>query len=189
MTIQRLQAVAFDWHNYGKSTIGARTDIEQVNVDHLRAFYHRYYAPDNAILVVAGKFDEGKALARINQAFGPLKNPQRVLEPTYTRSPSRMVSAASRSAAWAARPCSWWATTSPQVSTRRAATWTWRPTSWPTAPPAASTRPWWRPNSRPRSSRPRKAPPSRACRYSARPRPRTATPEKAKEVLSRSLSP
>jgi len=87
VTIQRLQAVAFDWHNYGKSTIGARTDIEQVDVEHLRAFYHRYYAPDNAILVVAGKFDETKALARINQAFGPLKNPQRTLEPTYTREP------------------------------------------------------------------------------------------------------
>ncbi|MFN7958029.1 MAG: pitrilysin family protein [Holophagaceae bacterium] len=87
VTLQRLQAVAFDWHNYGKSTIGARTDIEQVNVDHLRAFYHRYYAPDNAILVVAGKFDEAKALARINQAFGPLKNPARTLEPTYTRDP------------------------------------------------------------------------------------------------------
>jgi zinc protease len=87
VTLQRIQSVAFDWHNYGKSTIGARTDIEKVNVDHLRAFYHRYYAPDNAILVVAGKFDEAKTLQRINQAFGPLQNPQRTLEPTYTQDP------------------------------------------------------------------------------------------------------
>ncbi|MCE1204393.1 MAG: insulinase family protein [Holophagaceae bacterium] len=87
VTLQRIQSAAYDWHNYGKSTIGARTDIEQVNVEHLRAFYHRYYAPDNAILVVAGKFDETKALTRINQAFGPLKNPQRTLEPTYTLDP------------------------------------------------------------------------------------------------------
>lgn len=87
VTIQRLQAVAFDWHNYGKSTIGARTDIEQVNVDHLRAFYANYYQPDNAILVVAGKFDEAKALERINRTFGVLQNPKRVIEPTYTREP------------------------------------------------------------------------------------------------------
>jgi len=87
VTLQRLLSVAFDWHNYGKSTIGARTDIEQVNVAHLRDFYHRYYAPDNAILVVAGKFDEAKTLDRINQTFGPLKNPDRKLEPTYTMDP------------------------------------------------------------------------------------------------------
>lgn len=87
VSLQRIQSVAFDWHNYGKSTIGARTDIEKVNVDHLRAFYHRYYAPDNAILVVAGKFDEAKTLERINRTFGPLKNPERTLEPTYTLDP------------------------------------------------------------------------------------------------------
>lgn len=87
VTLQRLQSVAFDWHNYGKSTIGARTDIEKVNVDHLRAFYHRYYQPDNAILVVAGKFDEAKTLESINRTFGVLPKPARVIEPTYTLDP------------------------------------------------------------------------------------------------------
>ncbi len=87
VTLQRLQSVAFDWHNYGKSTIGARTDIEKVNVAHLQDFYHRYYAPDNAILVVAGKFDEAKTLTKINQTFGVLKNPDRKLEGTYTLDP------------------------------------------------------------------------------------------------------
>ncbi|HEU4852093.1 MAG TPA: insulinase family protein, partial [Telluria sp.] len=37
VTTERLQAVAYDWHNYGKSTIGARSDIEQVNIPRLRA--------------------------------------------------------------------------------------------------------------------------------------------------------
>ena len=89
VTLQRLQSVAFDWHNYGKSTIGARSDIEKVNVDHLRAFYAKYYQPDNAILVVAGKFDEAKTLARINQSFGVLPRPTRVIEPTYTLEPTQ----------------------------------------------------------------------------------------------------
>ncbi len=89
VTLQRVQALAFNWHNYAKSTIGARTDVEHVNVDHLRAFYQKYYQPDNAILLVAGKFDEAKTLARINATFGALSRPDRtkpgfVLEPTYT---------------------------------------------------------------------------------------------------------
>ena len=57
---QRMTAVAYEWHNYGKSTIGNRSDIERVPVDNLREFYKRFYQPDNAVLVVAGKFDEDK---------------------------------------------------------------------------------------------------------------------------------
>ena len=88
VTLERIQAVAYDWHNYGKSTIGARTDIEQVNVDHLRAFYRKYYQPDNAILVVAGKFDEARTLDLVNRTFGPIPRPtERKLEPTYTLDP------------------------------------------------------------------------------------------------------
>ncbi|MDZ7630032.1 MAG: insulinase family protein [Gemmatimonadaceae bacterium] len=50
-------ATAFQWHNYGRSTIGARSDIENVPIERLQAFYRKYYQPDNAVLVVAGKFD------------------------------------------------------------------------------------------------------------------------------------
>jgi zinc protease len=46
--MQRIQSAAFEWHNYGKSTIGNRTDIERVPIDNLRAFYKKYYQPDNA---------------------------------------------------------------------------------------------------------------------------------------------
>ena len=41
---QRVMAVAFDWHNYGKSTIGNRSDIERVPIDRLKAFYTRLSA-------------------------------------------------------------------------------------------------------------------------------------------------
>src|SRR5262245_64513219 len=58
---QRMMAVAYEWHNYGKSTIGNRSDIERVPIENLRAFYRKYYQPANAVLVVAGKFDEGTA--------------------------------------------------------------------------------------------------------------------------------
>jgi zinc protease len=39
---QKMMSTAFDWHNYGKSTIGARSDIENVPIDRLQAFYRMY---------------------------------------------------------------------------------------------------------------------------------------------------
>jgi zinc protease len=84
---QRMMAVAFEWHNYGKSTIGNRSDIERVPIERLQAFYKKYYQPDNAVLVVAGKFDEPRALAMVNKHFGALKKPERKLETTYTEEP------------------------------------------------------------------------------------------------------
>jgi len=87
VTLQRALSVAFDWHNYGKSTIGCKTDIENVNIDHLRAFYQRYYAPDNAVLMISGKIDETQVLAKVNESFGKLTKPTRQLEPLYTVEP------------------------------------------------------------------------------------------------------
>src|SRR5438128_1630568 len=63
--MQRIHAAAYGWHNYGKSTIGNRSDIERVPVDNLQAFYKKYYQPDNVVLIVAGKFDEAKAQALV----------------------------------------------------------------------------------------------------------------------------
>ncbi len=84
---QRMTAVAYEWHNYGKSTIGNRTDIERVPIESLRAFYKKYYRPDNALLVIAGKFDPAQALKLTAKYFGPLKNPSTPLPATYTEEP------------------------------------------------------------------------------------------------------
>ena len=84
---QRVLSTMFLWHNYGKSTIGSKEDIERVQADNLRAFYKKYYQPDNAVLVIAGKFDEKKALAYVQQYFGPIPKPARKLQPTYTVEP------------------------------------------------------------------------------------------------------
>ncbi len=86
---QRMMAVAYEWHNYGKSTIGNRSDIERVPVDNLRAFYKKFYQPDNALLVVAGKFDEKKALEYVAKYFGSLPQPGRKLQETYTEEPAQ----------------------------------------------------------------------------------------------------
>jgi zinc protease len=86
---ERVLSTAFLWHNYGKSTIGARSDIENVPIERLQAFYRNYYQPDNAILLVAGKFDEAKTLGLITKYFGPIPKPQRVLQPNYTVEPTQ----------------------------------------------------------------------------------------------------
>lgn len=87
VTFKRLLSVAFDWHNYGNSTIGNRSDIEGAGIDSLRAFYARYYQPDNAVLVVAGRFDAQKALDLVERYFADKPKPTRQLTPTYTREP------------------------------------------------------------------------------------------------------
>jgi zinc protease len=84
---ERILSAMYLWHNYGKSTIGSKEDIERVKADNLRAFYKKYYQPDNAVLIIAGKFDEKKALDYVKQFFGPIPKPSRVLQPTYTVEP------------------------------------------------------------------------------------------------------
>ena len=86
---QRMMATAFEWHNYGKSTIGNRADIEKVPVDRLHAFYKKYYQVDNVVLIVAGKFNEKKALEHVSKYFGTLKAPTRLLDKTYTEEPAQ----------------------------------------------------------------------------------------------------
>ena len=84
---ERVVSTAFLWHNYGKSTIGSRADIEKVPVPALRAFYEKYYQPDNAVLILAGKFDDAAAKAAIEKTFGAIPRPTRVLAASYTVEP------------------------------------------------------------------------------------------------------
>ncbi|HEX8161475.1 MAG TPA: pitrilysin family protein [Pyrinomonadaceae bacterium] len=87
--LERTMATAYLWHNYGKTTIGARSDIENVPIERLQAFYHNYYQPDNAVLLVAGKFDEAKTLALVDKYFSPTPRPARTLQKIYTVEPTQ----------------------------------------------------------------------------------------------------
>jgi len=87
--LQRMRQSAFPWHNYGNPVIGQRADIERVPVEKLRAFYRTWYQPDNALLIVAGRFDEQRALALVAKHFGPLPKPKRALPSFYTEEPTQ----------------------------------------------------------------------------------------------------
>ena len=80
-------ATMYQWHNYGKETIGARSDVENVDIPRLQAFYRLYYQPDNATLIVSGKFQPAQTLSWIAQSFGVIKKPTRVLPTQYTLDP------------------------------------------------------------------------------------------------------
>jgi zinc protease len=87
--MERMMSTAYLWHNYGHSTIGARSDIENVPIYRLQAFYHKHYQPDNAVLLIAGKFEEGKALNLVQRYLGTISRPQRVLPAIYTSEPTQ----------------------------------------------------------------------------------------------------
>ena len=84
---ERVEATAYLWHNYGKSTIGSKEDIERVPVDRLEAFYHKYYRPDNCVAVITGKIDETKTLQFVADSLGKIPEPKTPVEQTYTVEP------------------------------------------------------------------------------------------------------
>jgi len=87
--LERVMSTAYLWHGYGRSTIGARADIENVPIENLQAFYRKWYQPDNAVLVVAGSFDTPKTLALIQEKFGAIPRPTRHLPQTWTAEPAQ----------------------------------------------------------------------------------------------------
>jgi zinc protease len=87
--LERSMAASYLWHNYGKTTIGARSDIENVPIERLQAFYRTYYQPDNAVLLIAGKFDEQKTLQLVDKYLSPIPRPTRTLQKIYTIEPTQ----------------------------------------------------------------------------------------------------
>ena len=86
---RKISAAAYQWHNYGKPTIGPVSDIENVPNDKLLAWYDTYYQPDNAVVILSGKFDIKSTLAKLNATFGRMPKPKRVLPKTYTVEPEQ----------------------------------------------------------------------------------------------------
>jgi len=80
---------AYVWHNYGSSTIGNRSDIERVPIENLKAFYKKFYRPDNAVLMVTGKFEAEKTLKIIEDKFGKIAKPATPLRDSHTEEPAQ----------------------------------------------------------------------------------------------------
>ncbi|MED5619289.1 M16 family metallopeptidase [Ideonella sp. BN130291] len=86
---EKTLAAMYQWHNYGKTTIGARADVENVDIGRLQAFYRLYYQPDNATLIVSGKFDPAKVLGWVQGSFGKIPRSRQQRPQLYTLDPAQ----------------------------------------------------------------------------------------------------
>ncbi|MEN8888202.1 MAG: pitrilysin family protein [Celeribacter marinus] len=71
--MEQLRAAQYLNHPYGIPIIGWKHEIKQLNRADAFAFYERYYAPNNAILVVAGDVDPEAVYEMAKIHYGPIK--------------------------------------------------------------------------------------------------------------------
>ncbi len=83
---RNLWASAFMASPYHWPTIGWQSDVENIDIKQLRTYYHTYYYPNNATLVLVGDFDSEKALPLIKKYFGAIKA-HPLPRPVYTTEP------------------------------------------------------------------------------------------------------
>ena len=87
---EAMLAALYKAHSYGTPIIGWRHEMETLNGDDAKAFYRQHYAPNNAILVVAGDVGFETAMQLAQTHYGPISaNPevvsrQRAMEPPHT---------------------------------------------------------------------------------------------------------
>lgn len=84
---ERIKASAYHWNNAGMAVIGSPDNLKRMQAKDLLAFYHQYYQPDNATLIIAGQFDEEKTLHLIDTIFSPIAKPSRTLPVPQTQEP------------------------------------------------------------------------------------------------------
>ncbi len=87
--LELLYAKAFRRHSYRWPTIGWMEDIRGFTVRDCREFYRTHYAPNNATLIIAGDFDERKALAAVQKRYGDLPSSRRAEPPPIAREPGQ----------------------------------------------------------------------------------------------------
>jgi predicted Zn-dependent peptidase len=70
---EKLQELLFpEGHPYHHSTIGSMEDLDAASLDDVREFFSAHYAPNNAVLTIAGDFEPGPALKMVEKHFGPI---------------------------------------------------------------------------------------------------------------------
>ena len=76
LAYERFKALAYPASGYGIPTIGWMDDLKRMNIDDLRAWHERWYAPNNATLVIVGDVQLDQVKKLVEQYFGPIKKGQ-----------------------------------------------------------------------------------------------------------------
>ena len=82
-------ATAYVAHPYHHSTIGWRSDIENVPIEKLQEFYRTFYWPDNATVSIIGDFDPAKALELVKKHYGAIPKAPKPIPAVYTEEPEQ----------------------------------------------------------------------------------------------------
>jgi zinc protease len=69
---EAIQSDAFTTHSYRHEVVGNLVDLQTLQRDDLFAHYQTYYAPNNAVVAVAGDFEPAEMLERLRQAYEPI---------------------------------------------------------------------------------------------------------------------
>jgi predicted Zn-dependent peptidase len=67
-----LDSLSYDNFAYKHPTIGSMADLEAASVADVAAFFHTYYAPNNAVVTLVGDFDPDEALAKVRKYFASI---------------------------------------------------------------------------------------------------------------------
>jgi zinc protease len=84
-----LNQANYSVHPYGRPGIGSIEDLDAATVEDVRAFHATYYRPDNAVLVVAGNFNQAQLDAWVDEYFGDIARPNRPIPRDYPTEPVR----------------------------------------------------------------------------------------------------
>ena len=84
-----LPEVSYSTHPYARPGIGSIADLDAATIDDVRAFHATYYRPDDAVLVVAGRFDPAQLSQWVDRYFGSIKRPNTPLPKVTAVEPAR----------------------------------------------------------------------------------------------------
>ncbi|UKJ08696.1 M16 family metallopeptidase [Solitalea lacus] len=77
----------FTNHPYHWQTIGSMADLDAAKLDEFKAFFKKFYAPNNACLIIAGDFETEKTKKLINAYFSAVPKGTAIMQPQVTEAP------------------------------------------------------------------------------------------------------
>ncbi len=86
---KELFAQAYREHPYHHPVIGWRSDVESVSIQRLRQFYREFYQPNNATVILSGRFETGEALKLLVSHFGKFSSSSKPIPAVHTKEPAQ----------------------------------------------------------------------------------------------------